>query len=310
MSPRSRTLLLEGPCSAGTALQRVAPEDPSAIAEGRLFVERQRIHDAGEALQAHQVVTWYATRGTPTPPETVMELVLESREGVVAASKPAAWSSEPDRTGRGTSLRERLAETLHEREIHVATRLDVGVSGLLLLATDARSRRHLASVVGSEQCHRSYVAVVSGCLPDRGTWQGAVETATPARASRNAITHFECIERVALAQRGTLRGGSPGESVSLLILRPETGHRHQLRIHCSRAKSPILGDRRYGGPHQFVDNEGRVTLLSRLLLHALATTLTLPSGKVFQPRCPVPEDFRSLWRALGGTDRQIDGIGT
>src|SRR5512145_1232910 len=166
MSPRSRTLLLEAPCLAETALQRIAPEDPSALVEGRLFVERRRIHDARELLRAHQVVTWYATRGSPTSPEAIAELVLESREGIVAASKPASWSSEPDRTGRGTSLRDRLAETLHAREIHVATRLDVGVSGLVLLATNAESRRHLANVVGSEQCHRSYVAVVPGRLPD------------------------------------------------------------------------------------------------------------------------------------------------
>ncbi len=306
MTTRRRTLLLEQACLAREALAMLAPEDETAIIDGRLFVERRRVQAEGETLLAGQVVTWNAQRKTTQDGGSLKQLVLARRDGIVAANKPAAWSSEPDRTGSVTSLREQLSKHLRSPEVHISTRLDVGVSGLVLAATDTESRRHLAMTM-DRGGHRSYLAIAAGNVPEKGTWQGSVEELRHAK-SRNAITHFECLARLALAANTSLGTWGPGAAMCLILLRPETGHRHQLRIHSNRAFTPIVGDRRYGGPIRFIDADGRVQVLDRIYLHAVATAVPLPDGSLWKPECPAPDDFREFWLKLGGIKRDFEGM--
>jgi 23S rRNA-/tRNA-specific pseudouridylate synthase len=305
MPSRSRSLLLEHRCLAQQAMLALAPEDPTALAEGRIFVGKQRLRHADEQLDAGRVVTWYAPRALRD--DDTKRIVLECREGIVAAAKPAAWSSEPDRTGTSTSFREQLKKLLAVAECHILTRLDVGVSGLVIAATNSESRQHLARVMAAGG-HRRYLGIAAGHLPDQGLWQGTVGAPNAARA-RSATTHFECIRRLKLENGASLGQNTLPEVVSLLTLRPETGHRHQLRIHSSRAGTPLVGDRRYGGPHRFIDAEGRVLELERIYLHAVCRTVPLPSGSLWQPQCPVPEEFREFWLQLGGSPQDFPELG-
>ncbi|HMA96868.1 MAG TPA: RNA pseudouridine synthase [Polyangiaceae bacterium] len=305
--PRKRTLLLNADCSAADALQLLAPEDSDALLEGRIFVNRRRIHEPDQRLARGDEVTWNAGRLEPNIEVLRGQLVLESRDGLVAAAKPAAWASEPDRSGSATSLSEQLLGVLGIRELHVATRLDVGVSGLVLCATNAEARRYLAHLVGTSAFHRIYLAVVAGVPPERGTWRGSVDAHSGVRA-RPAVTHFECLSRVSLPQGSTLGDAQRADQIALLTLRPETGRRHQLRIHASRAGFPLVGDRRYQGPARFIDATGRVTAIDRILLHAASTQVPLPGHRIWKLVCPIPEDFQELWRRLGGSAGELNRV--
>jgi 23S rRNA pseudouridine1911/1915/1917 synthase len=205
------------------------------------------------------------------------------------------------------SLREQLARQLGLDEVHVATRLDVGVSGLVLAAMNPAARRHLATLVGTKECHRSYVAALAGAPPDSGLWEGSVDTESRGK-SMTAITRFETIARLKLDPGARLADATTDSEIALLMLRPETGRRHQLRIHCSRAGYPLLGDRRYGGATRFVDASGRVHSIDRILLHAFATSVSLPSGAAWAPICPIPEDFAQLWLVLGGSRADLNEV--
>lgn len=301
MTIRCRTLLLDKPCPAMQALALLAPEDATAIAEGRVFVDRRRIRDACELLAAGQTVLWNAPRASASKSVARANLVIGRRHGLIAAAKPAAWSSEPDRTGTATSLRDQLARTLRCNELHVLTRLDVGVSGLVIAAMNASGRRHWTKVMATGG-HRRYLAILAGRVPESGTWNSTVEETAGARP---AITHFERIAQSCLGPGVSLGSCGSGSTVSLVSFRPETGRRHQLRLHSSRALAPIVGDRRYAGPSQFVDSDGRVTQLERIFLHAITTTIRLPDDTLWQPACPLDEDFRELWFRLGGTARDF-----
>lgn len=306
MAPRRRTLLLEKPCQAQQALEQLAGTDTNAISEGRLFAGRRRVRDPNECFEAGQLISWNAPRESTLEARPAPKLVLERRAGFIAAAKPVAWSSEPDRTGSSTSLREQLASKLSLRQIHILTRLDVGVSGLVLAAIDASSRQHWTTLVAAA-CHRNYLAILAGSVADSGTWQGAVESAPTARV-HVSVTHFHCLARLDLTANVTLGKAGRTRAVSLVVLQPETGHRHQLRIHTSRAGSPIVGDRRYGGPIQFTDGEGRVVGFNRIFLHAVSMTVPLLDGTVWQPSCPLNQDFRDLWLRLGGAESNLTGF--
>ena len=70
---------------------------------------------------------------------------------------------------------------------------------------------------------------------------------------------------------------------SLVMLTPETGRTHQLRVHLNHLGNPIVGDILYGGKQA-----------DRLYLHAYSLEMTLPnkSRKIFT--VPLPESFNKL----------------
>jgi 23S rRNA-/tRNA-specific pseudouridylate synthase len=305
MTTRRKSLHLDTEKDAFEALARLCPDDRNAIADGRLFANGKRIRSERERLAADTEVTWYAPKG-PAGAATAdaRPLLLEQREGIVALNKPAAWSSEPDTTGDSACLRSHLLEQLKLRELHIATRLDVGVSGLVLASTHAQSRRHLAKLMEEGTLHRSYLAIALGALPPSGRFEGSVEEqkrATP----RAAITDFECLAQATLPEGAKLGSLDGPTVVSLVYFRPKTGRRHQLRIHASRHGHPLIGDRRYGGPRRLVGSDGRVFECGRILLHAIDTELTLPSGAHWSIHCPVDEEVGRLWELLGGKNGDV-----
>jgi 23S rRNA pseudouridine1911/1915/1917 synthase len=93
----------------------------------------------------------------------------------------------------------------------------------------------------------------------------------------------------------TFRVGSNGKSANteyqvmksgnrrdLLILKPQTGRTHQLRVHLAHIGHPILGDTLY---------QGEVS--DRLYLHAAELELTLPNRQRETFAVPVPKSFEA-----------------
>lgn len=305
MTARRKSLLLDRAMSASDALALLCPGDASALVDGRLFANGKRLRREQEQLEACDTVTWNAPRA-PENKGGLSEspLLLDQREGILALNKPAAWSSEPDLTGDSTCLRSKVMEQLHLRELHIATRLDVGVSGLVLGSTHAESRRHLSQLIERGTLHRRYLAIALGALPKQGTFEGSVEEQKRG-APRPAVTDYTCLGQATLPEGVTLGSLEGPTVVSLVLFKPRTGRRHQLRIHAQRHGHPLLGDRRYGGPKRVTLSDGRVHEYSRIFLHAIDTELTLPSGKPWSIHCPVDEEVGRLWEMLGGNNGDV-----
>jgi hypothetical protein len=70
-----------------------------------------------------------------------------------------------------------------------------------------------------------------------------------------------------LRSASSARGGGGEAAATLLLLRPLTGHKHQLRAQLAGRGFPLIGDPLYGGPP-----------FGKLLLHACA--LSLPPGEI------------------------------
>jgi len=98
----------------------------------------------------------------------------------------------------------------------------------------------------------------------------------------------------------------PGDSTAMRIgaERIGTGRTHQIRLHLSHLKYPIVGDPVYGG--RFAQPRGAAPELvdtlrafKRQALHAAALGFDHPStGKRMGFSSPVPEDFKELLQAL------------
>lgn len=213
---------------------------------------------------------------------TNASIVIARSHHFAVALKPAGVPTEPA-PNHTTCLREMVSAELSARaNPHAVSRLDVNVSGCALFALTDRAKQAVASATAGAYAKR-YAALVTA----------PITTAPPAFVTpidgRDART-----ELVSCA--------SSESGPSLVALAPITGRTHQLRIHCSRANAPILGDAKHGGPRTLTLPNGRVVPVPRVMLHAtelrfsgVYAELGLPS----RVSAEIPEDMRRVLDALG-----------
>ncbi len=195
---------------------------------------------------------------TPRP------VVLYQDAHIEIVDKPVGIGTQGGRAGeRG------LAELLDLRVCH---RLDVGTSGVLVLARTAHGQRVISAAFEGGTVKKTYLALCQGQLPDEGAvdlplgeWKrGRVQIGK----GRPALTRF-----TVLARSGTR---------ATVLAHPETGRTHQVRAHLCSVGAPIVGDEDYGGPPA-----------PRIFLHALRLVLPWPTaGDRLTIESPEPPGFR------------------
>jgi 23S rRNA pseudouridine1911/1915/1917 synthase len=264
--PRRRQSWVVGPGDRRALGDHV---DPASVRDGRVFVDGRRRTDPGYCPLPGSSIELRAARSFEDPVR-----ILAERAGLIAAYKPAAIATEPDRQGSRGSLVHEVARMIgcQPAELHAASRLDVGVSGVSLIV-----RKPARAPADSE---RRYVAIAAATpSPQRGTWTSPIEAGG---RTRDASTRFAVLGRVA-------------SGAVLLALEPITGRAHQLRIHAARAGAALLGDRAHGHSARLVLAGGGVVELERIFLHALR--LRVDGWEVV---APVPDRLREIWACVGG----------
>lgn len=277
-----------GPFDLVSILAKLAPGDTEALNQGRIFVDGKRAEPSVRRVAAGARVTWVSARSNSRS-DLDFE-ILAREEELLVVSKPAGWSSEPDRTGNLTSLRERISEKLGVRSVHVATRLDAGVSGLVLVALSDAACRLSSRLQSAGQLQKTYLALAIGRIDTDVEWNQPIG-GSEARSSCHPLAHS-----------GLVRFSTKVVScASLLRVAAVTGRHHQIRVHAASNGTPLLGDRRYGGPTRYVASNGAVHALSRPMLHAWKLEIRLPS-RIWTTFSDTPTDMRELWRDVGGAD--------
>lgn len=236
----------------------------------------------------------------------MLATIVYAGDRLVAVNKPAGVSLATRRAeSHGAVSRllatlpeaERLSYGLVPEDLFLVHRLDVGTSGLVVLARDSEAHRDLVRAFAEHRVARLYLALVWGRpRPRRGTWEWPLGPDRSDRrrmrveaSGRRAVTGFELIARA--------------PHVSLLRLEPSTGRTHQLRVHLAHAGHPIVGDDLYGGPrHRGVrDRTLRLVLApSRPYLHAWLLHLPpTPATPELILTAPPPADFAAALDTLG-----------
>lgn len=297
-TPRRRWIVDVDGIALDELVQRMDPGAVRAVAEGRVFVDDRRVVDPRHTLQRGARVEIYAERRAQGDVQ-----ILAEQGGLVAVSKPALLATEPDRSGGRVTLLSEAARLLGcaARDLHALSRLDVGVSGVVLLAR----QRSAGGVEPPHASRRRYVAIAQAAPAQPcGTWTSPIERG--GRGARLAETRYAVLR--ALPDRGFLATGPPRSPLApaLLGLAPVTGRSHQLRIHAARAGAPLLGDRAHGGSPRLLAPDGAVIELGRIALHALAVEVTPASGAPFRARAPVSPELVLLWKRLGGDDPDFE----
>jgi len=234
----------------------------------------------------------------PDPPRP-LEVVPQTVEGlrvvfddddIVVVDKPVGVAAHPSPGWTGPTVIGGLAGAGYrvstsgaaERQ-GVVHRLDVGTTGLMVVAKSERAYTSLKRQFKERTVDKTYHALVQGLMdPPRGTIDAPIDR-HPQHEYRWAvvtdgkpsITHYETLEAFRHA--------------SLLEIHLETGRTHQIRVHMSAMRHPCVGDLTYGADPVLAKRLG----LQRQWLHAVRLAFDHPgSGARVEFSSPYAADLQ------------------
>ncbi|GEO95969.1 RluA family pseudouridine synthase [Kocuria turfanensis] len=276
--------------AALTGLSRSA--SAALCTEGRVL-HRDRPVTKSFRVEAAQTLTVQVP--VPEDPSRIVPQLVEDfrvvhlDDDIVVIDKPPGVAAHPSPGWKGPTVVGALAGAgvtvstsgAPERQ-GVVHRLDVGTSGLMVVARTERAYTALKRAFKERTVTKVYHTVVQG-LPDplRGTvdapigrhpgydWRFAV-----VEGGRDSVTHYEVLEAFGRA--------------ALVEVHLETGRTHQIRVHFSALRHPCCGDLTYGADPALSAGLG----LTRQWLHAQRLGFEHPgTGEPVEFDSPYPPDL-------------------
>ena len=216
--------------------------------------------------------------------------IIYSDEDIIVVDKPVGVAAHPTVGWEGPTVVGGLAAAGFrvstsgppERQ-GIVQRLDVGTSGVMVVAASERAYTQLKRAFRDRTPEKTYHALVQG-HPDplTGTieapigrhpsagWRFAVTT-----DGKHSVTHYETIEAF--------------REAALLKIHLETGRTHQIRVHFSALHHPCCGDPMYGSDPKLNARLG----LDRQWLHAVSLGFAHPGdGRWVTFESPYPADLQ------------------
>ena len=224
--------------------------------------------------------------------------VIHDDDDIVVVDKPVGVAAHPSVGWTGPTVIGGLAAAGYristsgaaERQ-GVVHRLDVGTSGLMVVAKSEHAYTVLKRAFKERTVDKTYHALVQG-LPD--PTQGTIDAPIGRHPTHDykfaviaggkaSITHYEVIEAF--------------RSASLVEVHLETGRTHQIRVHFSALHHPCVGDLTYGADPVLAKALG----LQRQWLHAVGLGFQHPTtGERVDFRSVYPQDLQTALNRVGG----------
>ena len=249
------------------------------------------------------------------PEDIPLDIIYED-DDLIVLNKQADMVVHPARSNtHGTLVNalafysDKLSSGTGEFRPGIVHRLDKDTTGVMVVAKNDTAQWKIAKQFERRQVKKTYLAIVHGTpelTADRikaplGMHPRIREKcAIRPEIGKEAITFYEVAE--------SFRG------FSLLKLTPQTGRTHQIRVHLSYIKHPIVGDDMYGGkvvyPWQLADAEHTVQdpIIDRCALHASTIEFKHPTTeKIMKFEAPLPEDMQTLLDMLRKCRRKTAG---
>ena len=165
----------------------------------------------------------------------------------------------------------------------IVHRLDKDTTGVLVMAKTPQAQAALSHSFEERATEKTYLAVTDG-IPDRP--RAVIDAAIarhPSERTKMAVTKNGRESRTGYEVLGSAR------ERAFLLVHPETGRTHQIRVHLSAIRCPVADDSVYGKRR-----DG-----GRQLLHAYSIVIPHPSGGRLTVTSPMPSDMAAAVRALG-----------
>jgi len=218
-------------------------------------------------------------------------VVIDKPVGVAVHPSPG-WSG-PTVVGHLAAAGFRIATSGASERQGIVQRLDVGTSGVMVIAKSEYAYSRLKNAFRRRTVDKTYHTLVQG-HPDplRGTIDAPIgrhprfdHKFAVMADGKHSVTHYETLEAHRFA--------------SLLEVTLETGRTHQIRVHMQALKHPCVGDPLYGGDPVLA---ARIQL-ERQWLHAVRLGFEHPeSEKYVEYESEYPDDLQQSLDLIRGLD--------
>ena len=195
--------------------------------------------------------------------------IIFENQDIFAINKPHGISSQG---GVRARLSVDVMAKSYNPEARITHRLDKETSGIMIIAKNKYSARHITGLFAEGLVKKKYIAIAhfNPNVKTKGEIISNLEKDVKAQkmfttSGRDAITHYEIANHT--------------EDFALVNIAPQTGKMHQIRVHLSSMNMPILGDEKYGGAPN-----------NRMMLHAYS--IEFDSLKI---ECSEDEDFTNFF---------------
>jgi len=275
----------------------------SWIKDGRVLIDQRPVRPSLVLRGAENVVVEPASLPAlrATPEDLPLKILYED-EDVVVIDKPPGMVVH---AGAGHSSGTLVNALLHRFEIlssgsgelrpGIVHRLDKETSGVLVVARNDKAHQALAAQFRNREVEKIYLALVHGRMKARTSRIDTPIARDPVRrtrmttklaSGRTALTQYRVLEELGL--------------LSYLEVRIGTGRTHQIRVHLSSIRHPVVGDRLYGAPA----NIPNLPPLDRFFLHAHRLTFKLPSTGIARTfESPLPPELIEFLQSARNADR-------
>jgi len=255
-------------------------------ADGVVLAKSDRLH-----RDAWLEVSWRPKQEPTIVPQLVPDLtVVHDDDDIVVIDKPVGVAAHPSVGWEGpTALGAlagagfRIATSGAAERAGIVHRLDVGTSGLMVVAKSENAYTWLKRAFHDREVDKIYHAVVQG-HPDPlagtidapiGRHPGSSWKFAVVADGKPSVTHYETLEAFPAA--------------SLLEIHLETGRTHQIRVHMAAQRHPCAGDAMYGADPTLSARLG----LGRQWLHAVQLGFRHPAtGEPVVYRTTYPDDLQ------------------
>ena len=217
-------------------------------------------------------------------------IIVVDKPAGVAAHPSVGWDG-PTVPGALLGLGIQLSTSGAQERQGIVQRLDVGTSGLMVLAKSELAYSRLKQAFRDRTVHKIYHALVQGHPdPSAGTFDAPIGRHPKAEFKfqvhpdgKPSVTHYETLEAF--------------RSASLLEIVLETGRTHQIRVHFSAFRHPLVGDTMYGADPVLAKKLG----IDHQWLHATRLSFEHPiSGETVSFESEYPAELARVLDTLRG----------
>jgi 23S rRNA pseudouridine1911/1915/1917 synthase len=243
-------------------------------------------------------------------PESIALNVLYEDDDVIAINKPAGMTVHAGAgnshgtlvnalLGRGQELSQ-SEDPLRPGIVH---RIDKETSGIVLVAKNDFAHAKLSEAFRLRTIQKTYLALVQGLLKQGLLKEdsGRVELAIardPKHRNRMTARRTDLLPN-ARPSRTDWRALARIGPTTLLEIQLHTGRTHQIRVHFSALRHPVVGDELYGAATQLHVAQTNLPALGRNFLHAAKLAFAQPrSGEMVRLTAPLPAELRAYLQKL------------
>jgi len=216
-----------------------------------------------------------------------IKIIYEDTD-LLVVDKPSGLTTTKEKRGEKGTLEDYLVEIRPNNlpRNGIVHRLDKGTSGLLLMAKNMDSWEDLKGQFKKREIKKEYICLVSGDVSMDGSIDWPIGRSKFSFGKwgvdvdgKTAITDFILMDKYR----------KNGKIYSLLKINLKTGRTHQIRVHMSHLRWPLVGDKLYGG---------KVNDLNRPFLHAFKLKFRQPkSGKIIELESKMPVELENVLKS-------------